>query len=95
MHVKEFLEICSTFRFQNFSDESVRLRLFPFSLKDKAKAWLNALPSGSIRSWDQMVNKFLSKFSQCLKPIGLQEKFPSFTKKIVRNFMNVGKDSMI
>ena len=28
MHVKDFFEICSTFRFQNFSDESVRLRLF-------------------------------------------------------------------
>ena len=38
MHVKEFLEICSTFRFQNFNDESVKLRMFPFSLKDKAKA---------------------------------------------------------
>ena len=45
MHVKEFLEICSTFRFQNFNDESVRLRMFPFSLKDKAKTWLNSLPT--------------------------------------------------
>jgi hypothetical protein len=36
--VKAFLEICNTFKFQNFSDESVRLRLFPFSLQDKAKA---------------------------------------------------------
>ena len=34
MHVKEFLDICSTIRFQNFSDESIQLRLFPFSLKD-------------------------------------------------------------
>ena len=59
MHVKEFLEICSTFRFQNFSDESVRLRLFPFSLKDKAKAWLNTLPARTITNWDQLVNKFL------------------------------------
>ena len=37
MHIKEFLEICSTFRFQNFNDESIRLRMFSFSLKDKAK----------------------------------------------------------
>ncbi|KAL5559991.1 hypothetical protein UlMin_036202 [Ulmus minor] len=54
MHVKEFLEICSTFRFQKFSDESVRLRLFPFSLKDKAKAWLNTLPARTITNWDQL-----------------------------------------
>ena len=38
MHVKDFLEICATCKFQNFSDNSIRLCLFPFSLKDKAKA---------------------------------------------------------
>ena len=62
MHVKDFLEICSTFRFQIFLDESVKLRLFPFSLKDRAKAWLNSLPTGTITTWDQLFNKFLAKF---------------------------------
>ena len=38
MHVKDFLEICATCKFQNFIDDSVCLRLFLFSLKDKAKA---------------------------------------------------------
>ncbi|MBC2863257.1 hypothetical protein H7U16_25960 [Klebsiella pneumoniae] len=31
-------------------------------IKDKAKAWLNSLPIGSITSWNQLVNKFLGKF---------------------------------
>lgn len=57
MHIKEFLKICSTFKFH-----SVKLRLFSFSLKDKAKAWLNSLPSGSITTWDALVQNFLSKF---------------------------------
>lgn len=48
MHIKDFLEICDTFKFQNFSDESVRLHLFPFSFKDKEKAWLKSLSSRSI-----------------------------------------------
>ena len=38
LHINEFLDICSTFCFQNFNDESIRLRIFPFSLKGKAKA---------------------------------------------------------
>ena len=38
MHVKDFLEICATCMFQNFTDDFVRSCLFPFSLKDKAKA---------------------------------------------------------
>jgi len=49
-HVKEFLERCYTFKFQNFSDESVHLRLFPFSLNGKAKVWLHSNLSESITS---------------------------------------------
>ena len=55
MHVKDFLDICSTFKFQNFTDDSILFRLFPFLLKDKAKACLNSLPSGVITSWDILV----------------------------------------
>jgi len=37
-HLDEFIEICSTIiRLQNFSEDALRMRLFPFSLKDKAK----------------------------------------------------------
>ena len=58
LHVKEFLDICATFKFQNFSDESIKLRLFPFSLKDKAKAWLNSLEVGSISTWEVLLKNF-------------------------------------
>jgi hypothetical protein len=36
-HLYEFIEICSTIRLQNFSEDALRIHLFPFSLKDKAK----------------------------------------------------------
>jgi hypothetical protein len=39
-HVKKFKYICATFKFQKISEESVHLRLFPFSLHDRAKAWM-------------------------------------------------------
>ena len=41
-HLDEFLKICSTVKIQNFSDDALRLKLFLFSLKDKAKHWLNS-----------------------------------------------------
>ena len=62
MHVKGFLVICATFKYQNFTDDSIRLRLFPFSLKDKAKAWLYSLPPNTITTWEILVQKFLAKF---------------------------------
>jgi hypothetical protein len=49
-HLDEFIEICSTIRLQNFLDDALRMRLFPFSLKDKAKYWLNSLETNSITS---------------------------------------------
>jgi len=42
--------------------EVINLKLFPFSLKDKAKTWFNFLPKNSIATWDEMANKFLTKY---------------------------------
>ncbi|XP_075670134.1 uncharacterized protein LOC142639888 [Castanea sativa] len=78
MHVNDFLQICATCKFQNFTDESVRLCLFPFSLKDKAKTWLNSLSPGSITSWELLVTKFLSKFFPMAKTNALRREIADF-----------------
>jgi hypothetical protein len=49
-HVKKFRSITATTKFQNFSEESVNLRLFPFSLHNRATKWLDSLAPGSIMS---------------------------------------------
>ena len=61
-HLDGFEEICSTLRMAEFSDEVLRLILFPFSLMDRAKHWLDTLPVGSITTWDQMTATFLEKY---------------------------------
>jgi hypothetical protein len=40
LHLKEFKEVCNTYNDLNCSMNIIRLKLFPFSLKDKAKTWL-------------------------------------------------------
>ena len=42
-HIKEFEEVCNTFRVGGVSIDLMRLKLFSFTLKDKAKIWLNSL----------------------------------------------------
>ena len=45
-HIKEFEDVCNTFREGGASIDLMRLKLFPFTLKDKAKIWLNSLRQG-------------------------------------------------
>ncbi|KAK8636631.1 hypothetical protein V6N13_124373 [Hibiscus sabdariffa] len=62
-HLKSFLEICNSFKIHGVSNDVLKLKLFPYSLTDKAKAWLNNLPPGSLRSWTDLCRSFLGKFS--------------------------------
>ena len=51
-HISNFLEVCDTVKYNGVSDDVIHLRLFPFSLKDKAKHWLNSEPPNSITFWN-------------------------------------------
>ena len=39
----EFEEVCAMFKIQQLSEDAVKLRFIPFSLKDNAKKWMNSL----------------------------------------------------
>ena len=40
-HLAQFLEICDTFNMNGVSPDTINLRLFSFSLRDKVKLWLH------------------------------------------------------
>ena len=73
-HIANFLEIYDTFKYNGVSDDAIRLRLFPFTFKDKAKAWLNSQPPASITTWDLLAKAFLAKYFP-----------PSKTTKIIKD----------
>ncbi|KAL4342011.1 hypothetical protein GQ457_08G037230 [Hibiscus cannabinus] len=62
-HFKSFLEICNSFKIHGVSNDVLKLKLFPYSLRDKAKIWLNNLQPGSLQSWTQLCRSFRAKFS--------------------------------
>ena len=59
-------------KYNGVSNDSIHLRLFPFSLKDKVKHWLNSEPPDSITSWDSLVHKFLSKIFPLEKAVKIR-----------------------
>lgn len=79
-HITNFLEICDTFKHNGVSDDAIRLRLFPFSLRDKAKGWLNSLPAGTITTWDGLAQKFLAKFFPPAKTAKMRNDITNFAQ---------------
>ncbi|RVW88791.1 Retrovirus-related Pol polyprotein from transposon 17.6 [Vitis vinifera] len=80
-HIKEFEEVCNTFREGGASIDLMRLKLFPFTLKDKAKIWLNSLRPRSIRNWVDLQAEFLKKIFPTHRTNGLKRQISNFSTK--------------
>jgi hypothetical protein len=85
-HVKKFTDMCTAFKCQNFFKESVHLRLFPFSLHDKTRAWLDSNTPRSITSWENLLSKFYNKFFPMSKVNECRKEIHSFTQEDEEKF---------
>ena len=64
-HIRDFEEVCITFKEGAIDMDLLKLKAFPLTLKDKAKIWLNSLRPRTIRSWAKLQVEFLKKILQC------------------------------
>ena len=77
-HIANFLEICDTLKYNGVSSDALRLRLFAFTLKDKAKIWLKSQPPGSFTNWNDLAKKFLAKYFPRSKTAKVVKEITSF-----------------
>ena len=56
----------------------LKLKLFPFSLRGKAKEWLHSLPSGSINFWDDLKEAFIKIYYPPVKILQNRNNILSF-----------------
>ena len=76
-----FLEMCNTLKLNGVSSDAIRLCLFPFSLRDKARAWLHSLPSRCTTIWDELTRAFLVKFFPLSKIASLRNQITNFLQR--------------
>ncbi|XP_070669027.1 uncharacterized protein [Malus domestica] len=81
MHLIEFLMGCKNILVRGFSAESIKLKIFPYTLKDGARKWLLTLPFGSITSWNQLSAAFLSKYYPASKTLDMRTQILTFAQK--------------
>ena len=77
-HLSMFLEAADTVKINGVTEGTIRLKLFPFSLRDRARQWLMSLPTGSIGTWEEMTERFLTKFFPPSKASQLRSEIGSF-----------------
>ncbi|XP_039117937.1 uncharacterized protein LOC120253705 [Dioscorea cayenensis subsp. rotundata] len=73
-----FIQICSTFKINSVSDDAIRLRLFPFSLRGATYRWFTSLAPWSITTLKEMGEKFLARYFPPSKATRLRQEISSF-----------------
>ena len=71
-------------------EDVLKLKLFPYSLRDRARAWLNDVPSGLVDSWEELSRSFLMRYSPPNMNTRLRNDIVSFRQGMMNLCMNVG-----
>ncbi|KAI3510379.1 hypothetical protein L1887_17322 [Cichorium endivia] len=80
-HLHEFLAIANVNIPRNVDRNIFRLKLFPFTLKDKAQYWFMSLPANSITTWKQLRTWFLQEFYPASRTMEVRRDIQEFQQK--------------
>ncbi|XP_031101933.1 uncharacterized protein LOC116005835 [Ipomoea triloba] len=68
------------------SMDAIKLRMFPFSLRDQALSWLNSFGPNHFNTWDQLYKSFMQEYYPPSKAAKL--------KKQIQNFQQFGSENL-
>ncbi|CAM8960311.1 unnamed protein product [Rhodiola kirilowii] len=77
-HLKRFVQMCNTVKTNGVPPESYYLRLFPFSLSDKAIRWLDSHAEGTFTTWGKLAEAFLQQYFPPSKTAHFRNQIISF-----------------
>src|SRR3954471_5650041 len=78
LHLNNFIKLCDMQKYKEVDGDIVKLKLFPFSLRGRAKEWLQSLPKNSIDSWIKCKDAFIGKYYPPAKIIQLRSNIMNF-----------------
>nr|GLL29648.1 uncharacterized protein LOC109174985 [Ipomoea trifida]GMD96776.1 TMV resistance protein N-like [Ipomoea batatas] len=57
--IRDFYGIVQHFPLNDLTKDALRMRCFPYTLKDAAKTWFMSLTPGSLQTWPEVYNMFI------------------------------------
>jgi len=75
-HHATYIEIYNTMKITGVPEDAVRLSLFSFSLAGEAKRWLHSFKGNNLKTWEEVVEKFLKKYFPESKTVEGKAAFP-------------------
>src|SRR4051812_32235991 len=78
LHLNNFIELRDMQKYKEGGGNIVKLKLFPFSLRGRAKEWLQSLHKNSIDSWSKCKDAFIGKYYPPAKIIQLRSNIMNF-----------------
>ncbi|GKB46116.1 reverse transcriptase domain-containing protein [Tanacetum coccineum] len=84
--IRWFNKITSTIKYKDVPNASIKLMLFPFSIKEAARIWLKKEPPHSILTWEDLVSKFINQFFPPSKTTNLWNEITNFQQRFDESF---------
>ena len=80
-HLNEFEQTCACLRITGMSDETLRWKLFPFSLTGKAERWYNLTIESRQGDWEALCSSFCLQFFSISRVVRLCLEVLSFRQE--------------
>ena len=61
-HLGRFMRMGNIVNLNGVRPDVIKLQLFPFSLRYMAATWFDSLPVGSVNTWEELVEAYMSRF---------------------------------
>nr|GEV42707.1 reverse transcriptase domain-containing protein [Tanacetum cinerariifolium] len=85
-HIRWFNRITSMMKYKDVPETAIKLMLFPFSIDGPTQIWLEKEPPRSIKTWDDLVSKFINKFFPPSKTTNLRNETSNFQQRFDEPF---------
>ena len=85
IHVEELSQVCEINHLQNVTVDTMNMKLFPATIRDRAKDWFLKLGK-EFTSWTEMEKEFLRKYYSVGKTISVRKAIREFTQGTSETF---------